>query len=97
MCTKTDFMNKIQQERELFEKWIMTLPKEQMMEHCYEYVIKSDIVYYFEENNLDNEKYILLMKSPCIIEDVFKTFNKFDLSEYLETLGMAVRKTAESI
>ena len=96
MCIKTDFMNKIHLEQEDFKERIMAFSKEEMLHHCYEYAVKADIVYYLEDNELNDEEYMLLMGSPCVLEDIFRTFNRFDSDEYMETIGEAVAKTAES-
>jgi len=89
-------MNKLHLEQEDFKESIMALPKKEMLHHCYEYAVKADIVYYLEDNELTDEEYMLLMGSPCVLEDIFRTFSKFDSDEYMETIGEAVAKTAES-
>lgn len=84
-------LEKLEKELENYRQYLLTLPCEEAIEHSYEYTIKKDIVIAIENCYITEEEYKLLLKSPCLLEDIFNTFNALD-DDYMETINYSIEK-----
>lgn len=69
---------KISAEQEKFKTWLLSQPPEEILHHANEYVVREDIIMWFDANNLKPAQANALLKSPCPLQDICKTYMKMD-------------------
>ena len=76
-------------EQEKYRQWLLTQPPDEILKHAYEYTIREDILLSLEYNELHGKRAQALLKSPCPLEDVFKTWEKQEaghMSDIFDTM-----------
>ena len=72
----TALYEKMFAEQEKYRAWLLSQPPNEILNHCYEYTVREDIVLALEEYDLSDKQCKALLKSPCPLADVFKDFEK---------------------
>ena len=72
----TKLYEKMFDEQQQFREWLLTQAPLEILNHCYEYTVREDIVLALEYYNLSEKQCRALLKSPCPLADVFKDFEK---------------------
>ena len=72
----TALYKKVFAEQEKYREWLLSQPPNEILNHCYEYTVREDIVLALEEYDLSDKQCKALLKSPCPLADVFKDFEK---------------------
>lgn len=70
----TALYKKVFAEQEKYREWLLSQPPDEILNHCYEYTVREDIVLALEEYNLSDKQCKALLKSPSPLADVFKDF-----------------------
>ena len=85
----TQLYEKMFAEQEKYRQWLLTQPPDEILKHAYEYTIREDILLSLEYNELHGKRAQALLKSPCPLEDVFKTWEKQEtghMSDIFDTM-----------
>ena len=69
----TALYKKVFAEQEKYREWLLSQPPDEILNHCYEYTVREDIVLALEEYDLSDKQCKALLKSPSPLADVFKT------------------------
>ena len=72
----TQLYEKMFYEQQHFREWLLTQSPLEILNHCYEYTVREDIVLALECYNLSEKQCCALLKSPSPLADVFKDFEK---------------------
>ena len=73
----TALYKKVFAEQEKYREWLLSQPPDEILNHCYEYTVREDIVLALEEYDLSDKQCKALLKSPSPIADV-STFHFCD-------------------
>ncbi len=81
--------------QEQYREWLLSQPPEGILNHCYEYSVREDIlfaanVFLVEECNLTSEQCKALLITEDPLSDMFKDISRWDASEYNYCLCDAV-------
>ena len=68
----TALYQKMFAEQEQFKNWLLSLPPNEILQHCYEYTCREDILLSLEYNDLSDKQAKALLKSPTPLADIFK-------------------------
>lgn len=74
----TALYQKMFAEQEQFRNWLLTQPPNEIIKHCYEYVMREDILLSLEYNDLSDKQAKALLKSPASLGDVFKKWESWE-------------------
>lgn len=72
----TALYKKVFAEQEQYREWLLSQPPKEILNHCYEYTVREDIMLALEEYDLSDKQCKVLLKSPRPLADVFKDFEK---------------------
>lgn len=72
---------KIETEQERFKEWLLTLPPEQILGHCYEFTVRENILIAMENNDLPLKSATALLESKDVISEVYETYQKREVGE----------------
>ena len=70
----TQLYQKMFYEQEQFREWLLGQPPEEILNHCYTYTVREDILLALETNDLSDRQCQALLKSHTPLEDVFREF-----------------------
>lgn len=74
----TQLYEKMFVEQDQYRQWLLAQPPEEILKHAYEFTIREDILLSLEYNELSANQAKALLKSPCPLEDIFKTWCKME-------------------
>ena len=60
----TALYKKVFAEQEKYREWLLSQPPDKILNHCYEYTVREDIVLALEEYDLSDKQCKALLKSP---------------------------------
>ena len=80
----TALYQKMFAEQEQFKSWLLTLPPNEILQHCYEYTCREDILLSLEYNELSDKQAKALLKSPTPLADVFKNWETGHMQDIRE-------------
>lgn len=84
----TALYKKVFAEQEKYREWLLSQPPNEILNHCYEYTVREDIVLALEEYDLSDKQCKALLKSPSPLADVFKDFEKRE-TDHMDNIGAA--------
>lgn len=70
----TALYKKVFAEQEKYREWLLSQPPDEILNHCYEYTVREDIVLALEEYDLSDKQCKALLKLPSPLADVFKEY-----------------------
>ena len=82
---------KMQSEQSAYRTWLLGQTPEEILNHTFEYTVRSDILMSLENNSLGDEQASALLKSESPLADVFKDYCKAE-TDHMEV----IRDTLES-
>ena len=65
----TALYKKVFAEQEKYQEWLLSQPPDEILNHCYEYTVREDIVLALEEYDLSDKQCKALLKSPSPLAD----------------------------
>ena len=83
-------------EQEQFRNWLLAQPPQEILNHAYEYIVREDILFSLEYNDLTDAQVAALLSSPAPLADVYKTFDKME-SSHMEEIWSCVEHQADKI
>ncbi len=92
----TQLYEKILGEQEKYHQWILTQPPDEILTHAYEFTIREDILLSFEYNELPVKQAKALLKSPCLLDDIFKTWEKIETG-HMQDIFTAIESRANTV
>lgn len=90
----TALYKKVFAEQEKYREWLLSQPPDEIMNHCYEYTVREDIVLALEEYDLSDKQCKALLKSPSPLADVFAAWEDRETS-YMEEIWQTVTGRAK--
>ena len=92
----TALYQKMFAEQQQYREWLMNQPPGVILNHCYEYTVREDIVLALEYHDLSDKQCKALLKSPCPLADVFKDFEKRE-TDHMENIRDTIECRANAI
>lgn len=92
----TALYKKMFAEQEQYREWLWSLSPYEILNHCYEYSVREDIVLALEEYNLSDKQCRALLKSPSPLADVFGEFEKRE-TDHMENIRDTIECRANAI
>ena len=83
-------------EQEHYRQHLLSLPPEEILNSAYEYTTREDILLSLEYNDLTDKQCQALLKSPCLLSDVFRVWEKYE-SSHMEELWSVVENRANTV
>ena len=68
----TALYQKMFAEQEVYRKWLLEQPPEEILKHTYEYTVREDVLMSLEVHDLTDAQAEALLKSPAPLGFVFK-------------------------
>ena len=90
----TALYKKVFAEQEQYREWLLSQPPDEILNHCYEYTVREDIVLALEEYDLSDKQCKALLKSPSPLADVFAAWEDRETS-YMEEIWQTVTGRAK--
>ena len=92
----TQLYQKMFYEQEQFREWLLGQPPKEILNHCYTYTVREDILLALETNDLSDRQCQALLKSHTPLEDVFWEFEHRE-SDYMENVFDAMCSRADEV
>lgn len=86
--------NRMISEQEHYKEWLLSQPKEEILNHANEYGTREDIIFTLEGKSLSIEQAQALLKSPCPMDDIYKDLNKQE-TDNMENIFNTICSRAE--
>ena len=87
--------DKMEKELTEYSEWLKSMPTEEALNHTYEYTVRQDILFAFEEFDLGYDECQALLKSPSPMSDILNRFEKLDTG-YMDYIRMSIEDEARS-
>lgn len=91
----TKLYKKMFAEQEQYRDWLLSQPSEEILNHCYEYTVREDILMSLEYHDLPDAQARALLKSPSPLADVFTDWEHKE-SGYMEDIWQTVEDRAKT-
>lgn len=91
----TKLYKKMFAEQERYRDWLLSQPSEEILNHCYEYTVREDILMSLEYHDLPDAQARALLKSPSPLADVFTDWEHKE-SGYMEDIWQTVEDRAKA-
>ena len=91
----TKLYEKMFAEQEQYRDWLLSQPSEEILNHCYEYTVREDILMSLEYHDLPDAQARALLKSPSPLADVFTDWEHKE-SGYMEDIWQTVEDRAKA-
>ena len=92
----TALYKKVFAEQEKFRDWLLLQPPDEILNRCYEYTVREDIVLVLEEFDLSNKQCKALLKSPRPLADVYADFEKSEFG-YMDHVRSIIESRANAV
>lgn len=69
---------KMSEAQNAYREWLLEKPREEILYHAYQYMVRADIVLSLEYNDLSDEQAKALLALPDPLEAVFKDFERLE-------------------
>ena len=92
----TALYKKVFAEQEQYRDWLLSQPPDEILNHCYEYTVREDIVLALEEYDLSDKQCMALLKLPSPLADVFKDFEKRE-TDHMDNIRDTIECRANTI
>lgn len=97
---ETDFnallYDKMKAEQDKYRDWLLAQSPEEILNHTYEFTIREDIVKCMEELELSPKQAKALLRSPCLLDDVYKEFKDREV-EHMDTIRESIEARADTV
>ena len=92
----TKLYQKMFAEQEEFRDWLLSQPPEEILNHCYEYTHREDILLSLEYHDLSEDQCRALLKLETPIADIFKDFEKRE-TDHMDNIWDTVECRANAV
>ena len=91
----TKLYEKMFAEQERYRDWLLSQPAEEILNHCYEYTVREDILMSLEYHDLPDAQARALLKSSSPLADVFTDWEHKE-SGYMDDIWQTVEERAKT-
>lgn len=91
----TKLYEKMFAEQERYRDWLLSQPAEEILNHCYEYTVREDILMSLECHDLPDVQARALLKSPSPLADVFTDWEHKETG-YMDDIWQTVEERAKT-
>lgn len=84
---------KVVSEPEAYERDLLAMPPEEILEHAYAYATKQDIVLALEEHDLSEKQALTLLRCDNALEAIFDRWEHTEMA-YMDTIRDMISCTA---
>lgn len=92
----TALYQKMFAEQEQYRDWLKGQPPSEILDHCYEYTTREDIVLALEYHDLSDKQCRALLKSPSPLADIFKDFEKRE-TDHMDNIFDTIKCRANAV
>ena len=92
----TALFNKMTAEQERYEQQLLKLSPKEILENAYEYALRCDILFSFENNELTDEQAEALLQTDTPLNDIVQTIENLEAS-YNEMVWDGVENRADEV
>lgn len=92
----TQLYEKMYAEQEKYGEWLLSQPPGEVLNHCYEYTMREDILLSLEYNNLSDKQCKALIISPSPLTDIFKDFENRETG-HMEDIWDTIESRANAV
>ena len=92
----TQLYEKMFAEQEKYRQWLLTQPSDEILKHAYEFTIREDILLSLEYNELPAKQAKALLKSPCPLNDIFRTWDRMETG-HMQNIFDAIESRANTV
>lgn len=64
----------VSEEQDNYREWLLSQPPSEIIQHCFEYSTREDIVCALEDIELSEKQCKALLKSNCPLADLYRSF-----------------------
>ena len=75
---------------------MLTQPPDEILRHCYEYVVREDIVLALEEHDLSDKQCKALLKSKTPLADIFRKWESWETG-YMDNIRDCIESRANEV
>lgn len=90
---KSLLYQRLEDEFKSYIDWYLTLPKENMLNHAYEYSIKQDILCAMEYYDVSEDDCISLLRSHSPLNDIYEQYNKLETG-YMDDIRYSIDRVS---
>ena len=77
-------------EQEKYTEWLLTQSPEEVLNHCYEYAMREDILMVFESSEIDEKHARVLLEKGVTLADIYDDFIDLEtdhMQDIRDTIG----------
>lgn len=86
----TALYEKMFAEQQRYREWLLSQPPDEILNHCYEFTVREDIVLALEYHDLSDKQCKALLQSRSPLADVFKDFEKRE-TDHMDNIRDTIR------
>ena len=92
----TRLYEKMFAEQEQFRNWLLSQPPAEILNHCYQYTVREDILLAIEYNNLSDTQAIALLQSHSPLGDIFADWENRE-TNYMDDIWDTIQIRANEV
>lgn len=92
----SELYDKMKAEQDKYREWLLSQSPSEILDHTYEYTMREDIVMAMEDLELTPKQAKALLKSPCLLADVFEEFKDRE-TEHMDTIRDSIETRANEV
>ena len=92
----TALYEKMFAEQQRYREWLLSQPPDEILNHCYEFTVREDIVLALEYHDLSDKQCKVLLQSHSPLADVFKDFEKRE-TDHMDNIRDTIECRANAI
>lgn len=92
----TQLYKKLFTEQEKYREWLLAQPPSEILNHCYEYTIREDIILALEYVELDKKQVKALLDKGITLDDLFNDFEKRE-TDHMHDITFTIESRADKI
>ena len=92
----TALYQKMFAEQEQYKQWLLTQPPDEILHHCYEFVVRENIVLALEEHDLSSKQCKALLQSKTPLADVFRKWESWETG-YMDHVLECIESRANEV
>ena len=92
----TALYEKMFAEQQRYREWLLSQPPDEILNHCYEFTVREDIVLALEYHDLSDKQCNALLQSRSPLADVFKDFEKRE-TDHMDNIRDTIECRAKAI
>ena len=91
----TALYKKVFAEQEKYREWLLSQPPDEILNYCYEYTVREDILMSLEYHDLEDSQARALLKSGKPLKQIFERWENQETS-YMDTVWDTVQEQARA-